>query len=228
MKVIVKIQCCKENKLIKPPKSKPLPYSDVFVDFPEIPRSRNRDLKTTNNAFQGCHVQGKENRGKEQPEKVVLQCLATFLFALMKTKATTSQVLHKNLLLSTIHGKSLFVASSPLRKVCGDRWGKEESDSSYILLPSYCSLRSFYLLAPLLCLYGPRRDDWIRVRIENQCLGLKVSENSQEKLFNKKQLINNVRFSPTRGTGSSSIVTCREGGVVVFLEKAPTESLIAR
>lgn len=75
-------------------------------------------------------MQGKENRGKEQPEKVVLQCLATFLFALMKTKATTSQVLHKNLLLSTIHGKSLFVASSPLRKVCGDRWGKEESDSS--------------------------------------------------------------------------------------------------
>ena len=62
MKVIVKIQCCKENKLIKPPKSKPLPYSDVFVDFPGIPRSRNRDLKTTNNAFQGSRKRESRKR----------------------------------------------------------------------------------------------------------------------------------------------------------------------
>ena len=34
-----------------------------------------------------------------------------------------------------------------------------------------------------------------------------------------------ITVSNTRGTGSSSIVTCREGGVLVFLENAPIATL---
>lgn len=34
--------------------SRPLPYIDVFTDFPKILRSRIRDLKTTYNTFRGC------------------------------------------------------------------------------------------------------------------------------------------------------------------------------
>ena len=34
-----------------------------------------------------------------------------------------------------------------------------------------------------------------------------------------------ITVSNTRGTGSSSIVTCRGGGVLVFLENAPIATL---
>ena len=34
----------------------PLPYRDVFSDFPEVSRPRNRDLKTTHNAFRSCRM----------------------------------------------------------------------------------------------------------------------------------------------------------------------------
>ena len=40
IKFRIKIQCCKQNKLIKPAKPRPLPYGDVFSDFFKILRSR--------------------------------------------------------------------------------------------------------------------------------------------------------------------------------------------
>ena len=33
----------------------PLPYSDVFSVFPEILREKNRDLKTSQDTYWGCH-----------------------------------------------------------------------------------------------------------------------------------------------------------------------------
>ena len=34
----------------------PQPYSDLFSHFPEILKSRNRDLKTTHITFRDCRV----------------------------------------------------------------------------------------------------------------------------------------------------------------------------
>ena len=85
-----KIQSCEWNKLITPAMS--FPYSDVFSDFPEILRSRSRDLKLPSLHF---GVVACAFASTSSPKRLhILICFSFWLYLLWLLSVINGAVVH--------------------------------------------------------------------------------------------------------------------------------------